>query len=214
MSPSDSAGARWWDDRVLPRLVDVALADRVAGQWRRELCADVAGEVLEVGFGSGRNLGFYPPAVSAVLAVEPSDLAWERARPRVKEFGRRVERIGLDGASLAGVGDASVDAVVSAWTLCSIPDLPTALAEMRRVLRPEGRLHFVEHSLAPDPGVARAQRALQPAWGRLAGGCHLDRDIPAELVSAGLVVADLRSRFVARGPARPWTWFCSGSASA
>lgn len=214
MTAPGTVVAHWWEERALPRLMDVVLADRVAGRWRRELCADVAGEVLEVGFGSGRNLPFYPPAVHTVLAVEPSDVAWERARPRVAEFGRRVDRVGLDGSSLQGVGDASVDAVVSAWTLCTIADLPAALAEVRRVLRPGGRLHFVEHSLAPDPGVARAQRALQPGWGRLAGGCHLDRDIPAELAAAGLVVTDLRSRYVARGPARPWAWFCTGSAPA
>ncbi len=213
MSRAGSAVAHWWEGRALPLLMDVVLADRVAGRWRREVCAGTAGEVLEVGFGSGRNLGFYPSTVSRVLAVEPSDLAWERARSRIADFGGRVDRVGLDGASLAGVGDASVDAVVSTWTLCTIPDLTAALAEVRRVLRPGGALHFVEHSLAPDPGVARAQRALQPRWGPLAGGCHLDRDIPAELAAAGFVVADLRSRFVAPGPARPWAWFCTGSAT-
>jgi len=202
----------WWEERALPRLVDLALAERTTGDWRRRVCESLEGDVLEVGFGSGLNLPHYGEGVRRVLAVEPADLAWERAGDRVDSFDRPVDRIGLDGAKLP-VPDASVDAVVSTWTMCTIPDLTGALAEMRRVLRPGGQVHFVEHSLAPDLRIARVQRALQPVWGPVAGGCHLDRDIPAEMAKAGLTLSDLQASYaVALWPARPFAWFVTGRA--
>lgn len=182
-----------WTDQVVPRLVDVALSDRVAGPYRERVAEGLTGTVLELGFGSGRNLPFYPAAVTAVLAVEPSEVAWAASAERRRDFasrGARVERIGLDGAKLE-IPDASVDAAVSTWTLCTIPDLPGALAELRRVLRHGGLLHFVEHELSPTPHVAALQRFLQPAWGRMAGGCHMDRRIVAAIHDAGFTV-DLR----------------------
>jgi len=192
--------------------VDVALSERGTGQWRQRVCESIEGDVLEVGFGSGRNLPHYGHNVRRVLAVEPADLAWARAQQRIADFGRPVERVGLDGAHLP-VADASVDAVVSTWTMCTIPDLAGALAEVRRVLRPGGQLHFVEHSLAPGSGAVRVQRALQPIWGRVAGGCHLDRDIPSTITRAGLTMADLRCEYdVDVWPARPFTWFVCGRA--
>ena len=201
-----------WNERVVPHLVDLALGERVTGGWRERAVAGVDGVVLELGFGSGANLIHYGPAVERVLAVEPSDVAWEKASARIESFGRPVERAGLDGAHL-DVPDASVDAVVSTWTMCTIPDLGSALAEVRRVLRPGGRLHFVEHSLAPSARVVRVQRRIQPTWGRLAGGCHLDRDIPAEVAAAGFAIPDLRTRYASRlWPARPFGWFVTGAA--
>lgn len=203
---------QWWNHRALPRLIDVTLSERATGGWRRRACEGVQGDVLEVGFGSGRNLPHYGEGVRRILAVEPEDLAWQRAGDRVAAFGRPVDRIGLDGATLP-IADASVDAVVSTWTMCTIPDLVGAVAEMRRVLRPGGQLHFVEHSLAPDDGIARIQRTLQPAWGPVAGGCHLDRDIPQSLADAGFTIPDLRERYASRlWPARPFGWFVTGSA--
>ncbi len=200
----------WWERQVLPRAVDVVLAGPVSDGWRARTCAPVAGAVVELGFGSGRNLPCYGEAVERVLAVEPSDLAWQRARERVAEFGRPVERVGLDGASL-DLPDDSADAVVSTWTLCTIPDLDAALAEVARVLRPGGALHLVEHSLSPRPALSRVQRRMQPVWGRLAGGCHVDRDIPARLEAAGYVVPDLKARD-AGGLPTPFTWFVTGRA--
>ena len=203
---------RWWEDRVLPRLVDVVLTDATAGRWRVAVCADLQGEVVEIGFGTGRNLPFYPDAVTRVLAVEPSDLAWERARTRIAAFGRPVDRVGVDGARLP-VADRSVDAVVSTWTMCTVPDIDAALAEVHRVLRPDGELRFVEHTLAPDAGVARVQRGVQPVWGRVAGGCHVDRDLVALLEGAGLTVEIRYAGYVAGCPARPWSRFVTGSAT-
>lgn len=201
-----------WNERLLPRVIDVVLGERITGGWRAKAVSGVAGQVLELGFGSGLNLEHYGPAVTRVLAVEPSDLAWDRAAERIERFGRPVARVGLDGARV-DVPDASVDAVVSTWTMCTIPDLVGALAEVRRVLVPGGRLHFVEHSLSPDRRVRGIQRRVQPVWGRVAGGCHVDRDIPAELAAAGLHAPDLAQRYASRlWPARPFGWFVSGAA--
>ena len=201
----------WWEERVLPRAVDATLTDVTAGSWRRTTTAGLHGDVLELGFGSGRNLPYYPPEVSRVLAVEPADLAWERARGRRDAFGRPVERVGLDGASLP-VPDASVDAVVSTWTLCTIPELDAALAEAQRVLRPGGELRFVEHSIAPGGLTRRVQQGVQPVWGRFAGGCHLDRDITGRLTDAGFRVGLDHAGYVVPHVMRPWGWFVHGRA--
>ena len=196
---------RWWDERVVPRVVDLTCSGPLADGWRARACGPVVGQVLELGFGSGRNLDHYGEGVTRVRAVEPSDLAWEMSADRRAAFGRPVERIGLDGASI-DCPDDSVDAVVSTWTLCTIPDLGSALAETARVLRPGGALHLVEHSLSPSPRMARAQRRMQSLWGRVAGGCHLDRNIPTELTAAGFDLPDLRARHAAGLPT-PWSWF-------
>ena len=201
-----------WNERVLPAAIDLVLGERTTSGWRDKVADGAAGTVLEIGFGSGLNLQHYGAAVDRVLAVEPSDLAWSRSADRIEQFARPVERIGLDGARL-DLPDASVDTVVSSWTMCTIPDLAGALGEVRRVLRPGGRLHFVEHSLAPTARVANVQRRLQPVWGRVAGGCHLDRDIALELERAGLHAPDLRQRYAsALWPARPFGWFVTGRA--
>jgi ubiquinone/menaquinone biosynthesis C-methylase UbiE len=203
----------YWEERLLPRVIDVTCSDKVTGEWREQVCAPLVGDVLEVGFGSGTNLQHYPAAVQRVYAVEPSDLAWERAQPAIAAFGRPVERIGLDGAAI-DLPDAGTDAVVSSFTMCTIPDLDSALAEMRRVLRPGGALHFVEHAKPPDPKVARRQQRLQPLWGRLAGGCHLGRDIPVLVEGSGFSVDELEA-FWMPGPAvmRPFGWLTVGRAT-
>src|SRR5829696_9542708 len=130
---------RWWDEQAVPRLTDRGLGDATAGSWRTTVCGGATGEVLEIGFGSGRNLEYYPGGVARVLAVEPAELSWERASPRIAASGVSVERVGLDGADLP-VPDGSVDTVVSTWTLCTVPAVERALAEARRVLRPGGTL--------------------------------------------------------------------------
>jgi SAM-dependent methyltransferase len=204
--------ARLYDEHVLPRLTALACADRTTGRWREQALAGVHGDVLEVGFASGTNLLHYPATVRRVYAVEPSDVAWRRAAGRIEAFGRPVERIGLDGARIA-LPDDSVDTVVSAYTMCTIPDLSSALAEMRRVLRPGGALHFVEHALAPDADVAGRQRRWTPRWKHVAGGCHLDRDIPRLVEAAGFNLSELDC-FYAPGPrlSRPFVWLTLGRA--
>ena len=158
------AARTWWEERALPRLVDVALSDVTSRPWRELVCGTAAGRVLEVGFASGKNLEYYPPEVSEVLAVEPADLAWERAADRIAAFGRPVRRIGPDGAHLA-VPDASVDVVVSAWTMCTIPDLKASVREMHRVLRPGGSVRFVEHVRSDHPRALRIQEDCSRSGG-------------------------------------------------
>jgi len=175
-------------------------------ELRREVCEGLAGRVLEIGFGSGLNIAAYPAAVTAVDAVEPSDLAWEMSADRRARSGVPVERVGLDGERL-DAADASYDAALSTFTLCTIPDVASALAEVRRVLRPGGVLHVLEHGLAPEPKVAAWQRRLNGLQGRIGGGCHLNRDAPALMVDAGLTVERLDQAYLP-GPSlgKPWTF--------
>lgn len=198
-------------DALWSALVDLVLSDRVVGRWRARAGSVPRGVVLEIGFGSGRNLAFLSEQVTQVLAVDPSDASWARAAGRIDAFGRPVTRIGPTAEHLP-LPDRSVDAVLSTWTLCSVPRLEPALAEVRRVLRPGGALHFVEHSLDPSPRVAAVQRAIQPAWGKVSGGCHVDRDLPRLLTDAGYEITSMQARLVARGPARPFAWFVAGVA--
>jgi SAM-dependent methyltransferase len=196
----------WWSERVLPRCVDRSLSTPPVMELRREVCAGLSGRVLEIGFGSGLNVGLYPAAVTSVDAVEPSDLAWRLSAERRARYAVPVTRVGLDGERLAAA-DATYDAVLSTFTLCTIPDVAAAIAELRRTLRPGGTLHVLEHGLAPDPRVARWQRRLDPLQGLLAGGCHLSRDVPALLAAAGLRLERVDQSYLP-GPAigRPWTF--------
>lgn len=180
----------WWQERVLPRLIDKLLSTEEVTELRRRVCAGLSGDVLEVGFGSGLNLPHYPDEVTAVWAVEPSDLAWLLAQPRITDGGFPVTRAGLDGARL-DLPDGRYNAVVSTFTMCTIPDLDAALGEIRRVLRPRGTLHFVEHGLSPQANVARWQNRLQPLHGPLAGGCHLNRPIADLVRKSGLDITEL-----------------------
>jgi SAM-dependent methyltransferase len=203
-----------WADRILPRITDRALSSPEVMELRAAACAGLAGRVLEIGFGSGQNLPFYPVAVNRVDAVEPADLAWELSARRRAGTAVPVERTGLDGQRLAA-GDGQYDAVLSTFTLCTIPDLGRALAEVRRVLRGGGSLHFVEHGRARQPRVVRWQRRLDPLQGRVFGGCHLSRDIPALVEDAGLTVVGLEAAYLP-GPAisHPWGWVFRGQAVA
>ena len=185
-------------DRVLPRVLDVALGARALGTLRARTAAGLSGDVLELGFGTGRNVDHYPWQVRRVLAVDPAVAGRRIAAPRVARSPVAVEYVGLDGQELP-LDDASVDNALSTWTLCTIPDVARALGEVRRVLRPGGRLHFLEHGLSPDARVARWQHRLTPLQARLAGGCHLDRPIDTLVADAGFRVGDVRHYYVA-GP--------------
>ena len=201
-----------WTEQVVPRLTDVSLANEQVSRFRIAVCAGLHGRVVEIGFGSGLNLPHYPREVTAVDAVEPSEVAWTRSAARRRSAGVPVQRIGLDGARLEAA-DAAYDAALTTLTLCSIPDVAAALAEVRRVLRPGGAFHFFEHGLAPVPGVVRWQQRLDPLQQRLVGGCHLARDVPALIRAAGLEVIELRQEYLP-GPriARPWTYGYLGRA--
>ena len=177
-------------ERVLPRLIDVACGAKQSRPLRERACAGLHGQVVEIGFGSGHNVPFYPDTLERVAAIEPSELGWKLARDRVSASPVTVERSGLDGQSLP-FPDDTFDTALSTWTLCTIPDPVLALTEIRRVLRPGGTLHFVEHGLAPDERVRRWQHRLEPLNKRVAGGCHLTRPILDLLRTAGFSVADV-----------------------
>ncbi|WP_433579016.1 class I SAM-dependent methyltransferase [Nocardia brasiliensis] len=180
----------FYRDRVVPRIVDAACGMRFNEPLRERVCAGLNGRVVEIGFGSGLNVPFYPETVELVSAVEPADLGWRLASERVAAAKVPIERSGLDGQSLP-FGDNSFDSALSTWTLCTIPDVATALAEVRRVLAPGGTLHFVEHGLAPDQRVQVWQHRLNPIQKTFAGGCNLNRDIRGLLTDAGFEIRDI-----------------------
>jgi ubiquinone/menaquinone biosynthesis C-methylase UbiE len=179
-----------YGEQVLPRIINVACGLKGAQPLRRRVCEGLEGDVVELGFGSGLNVPFYPDTVKRVAAVEPADVGWKLAEKRLRATSVPVERSGLDGQSLP-FADNSYDAALSTWTLCTIPDVATALSEVRRVLKPGGTLHFVEHGLAPDERVRRWQHRFEPMQKKVFGGCHLTRPVVDLLTAAGFTITDL-----------------------
>ena len=197
---------------VFPRLMNALLDTKETRRIRAEVCAGLSGEVLEIGFGTGHNLPFLPAAVTRLLAVDPMANGRDLAAERLAASSVEVAFVGLDGQDL-DLPDGSVDAALSTWTLCSIPDAVAAVREVRRVLGPGGALHFVEHGLSPDEGVARWQHRCNGIQNRLACGCNLQREIPALLAEGGMVVEDL-DVFYAKGDPKIFGWTFQGRARA
>jgi SAM-dependent methyltransferase len=198
-------------ERVLPHLVDRVCGAPGVATWRREVLAGLAGDVVEIGFGSGLNVEHYPAQVRRVYAVEPAGLARRLANERVSASPVDVEHVGLDGAQIP-LDDDSCDGAVSTFTLCTIPDVAAALAEVHRVLRPGGTFHVLEHGLSPDPPVARAQRLLDPLQRRVADGCHLTREPVALLLDAGFTLRSTQTRY--GGVPTPWSFLTLAVAQA
>jgi ubiquinone/menaquinone biosynthesis C-methylase UbiE len=188
----------FYNEQVLPRLIDVALGSREFGRLRERVTSELQGDVVEIGFGSGRNIPYYPPAVKRVRAVDPATVGRRLATKRVAASSIPVEYVGLDGQDLP-VDDNTVDHVLTTWTLCTIPDVQRALSEVRRVLRPGGSLHFLEHGRSPDPKVAHWQDRIVPITKALAGGCHPNRQIDKITRAAQLEITRLDNYYV-RGP--------------
>jgi ubiquinone/menaquinone biosynthesis C-methylase UbiE len=199
-----------YSDEIVPRATDMVMARKEFRPIRARVAAGLSGEVLEVGFGSGLNVPHYPSAVRRVRAVDPAVVGRKLAAKRVAASPVAVEYIGLDGEDLP-VDSGTVDHVLTTWTLCSIPDVDRALAEVHRVLRPGGTLHFVEHGHSPDPKVARWQDRLTPIQRRVAGGCHLNRPIRQLIEDAGFGVARI-DNYYSKGP-RPFGYMYEGIAA-
>lgn len=165
-----------YNDRILPYLIDFSMADSILGRYRREVLADVSGDVLEIGFGTGLNLPYYPDQVHQIVTVDPSPGVHRLAQKRIDASPIAVDHRMLSGEALP-MADHSFDSVVSTFTLCSIPQIEQALAEIYRVLRPGGRFFFIEHGLSDEPSIQTWQHRLTPLQKRIAGGCHFNRDM-------------------------------------
>ena len=197
---------------VLPRLVDLAMRNKDTARLRAEWIPRAQGDVLEVGIGSGLNLAFYSSDVQCVYGVDPSAELQRMARKRADGRLTKVEFFCQSAEEPLPIPDKSIDTVVFTWTLCSIPDPPKALHHMKRVLKPGGRLIFIEHGRASDSRVAAWQERLNPIWKRIAGGCHLNRKIDDLLAAAGFLINELRTTYLP-GP-RPMTYTYQGLAHA
>lgn len=201
-----------YTDKVLPRVIDVVMNTKQTREIRTRVCAELAGDVVEIGFGTGHNLPFLPMAVTRLRAVEPAGLGVRLAAARISNTQVPVDVVGLDGQHLP-IADGSADAVLCTWSLCTIPDPIAAVREMRRVLRPGGVLHFVEHGVAPDEHVRVWQRRLNGIQQRVAGGCHLDRDILAILAAGGMRTTRLDT-YYGKGEPKPYGFLYEGRAVA
>ena len=187
-----------YNDRILPRLLNVAMGTKAIGDERMKCVPQAAGVVLEIGFGSGHNLPYYSDRVERLIAVDPSAVSARLARNRIARVPFPVEYIPLEGERIAAP-DASVDSVVSTFTLCTIPDVAAALGQIRRVLKPGGRFLFLEHGRSADPGVSGWQDRLNGLQGFLFGGCNLNRDIGRLVEGSGLVLSSIE-RYNGQGP--------------
>ena len=175
----------WYEERILPHLMNFACSASPNQKQRQKIVPEATGEILEIGFGGGLNVPFYDPSkVKKIWALEPSEGMRRMAQPAVNGTDMEIEFIELPGEQIP-LDDNSVDTVLVTYTLCTISDTEAALQGMRRVLKPQGRLLFCEHGKAPDENVARWQNRLNPAWSRIAGGCQMNRDIPALINEGG-----------------------------
>jgi ubiquinone/menaquinone biosynthesis C-methylase UbiE len=182
----------FYEEHILPRAIDFALSREEILRLRARVVQGLSGDVLEIGFGSGLNLPYLPPSVRKLYAVDPSALGRKLARKRLAASPVAVEWSGLDGQKLA-LDDGSVDAALSTFTFCTVSDLERTLLEVRRVLKPGGHLHFLEHGRSHEPRVAKWQDRLTPLQRRIAGGCTLNRPIADHLRNAGFCLDSLEN---------------------
>ncbi len=184
---------------VFPRLLDLAMSSRLLREPRDRTLAPARGRILEIGFGTGRNLAHYPPNVQQIEAIDPDFDLDRLSLPRIAQSAIAVDFHHLDAAHLP-FEECSFDTVVSTFTLCSIPDIVHALSEIRRVLKPGGQFLFLEHGLAPDRRVARWQQRLNETWKPLAGGCHLNRPVRPMIEDAGMAFDRVHQYYLGRVP--------------
>jgi ubiquinone/menaquinone biosynthesis C-methylase UbiE len=199
-----------YDSLILPRLLDLAMRNTRLARYRQETIGAASGRVLEIGIGSGLNLRLYRRAVDRVCGIDPSPELLDRARKCIADARVPVSLVRASAEQLP-FSEAAFDTLVMTWTLCSIPKPSAALAEMRRVLKPGGRLLFIEHGLSPEARIARWQHWLTPWWKRIGGGCHLDRKMDDLIRVAGFRVDALETSYM-KGP-KPWTFMYQGTAT-
>jgi SAM-dependent methyltransferase len=200
----------FYQEWIVPPLIDLSMRNKHLRPYRERVAGAAEGRVLDVGIGSGMNLPFYAPQAREIFGLEPSPWLLARARSKAHLTSSPVHL--LEGsAERIPFADRSIDTIVLAWTGCSIPDIATALEDMRRVLKPGGRLLFVEHGRAPEPGVARWQDRLDPLWHRISGGCHLNRRIDDLFLDAGFRIDRLDTGYIP-GP-RIMTFLYEGAAT-
>ena len=179
----------FYQDRIVPHLVNLAMRNRQLTPYRERILSQADGRVLEIGVGSGVNLPLYTDRASEVLGLEPHPRLLRMASAKTAPI---ASKLFLGSAESIPLDASTVDTIVVTWTLCTIPDVERALGEMHRVLRPGGMVHFVEHGRSPKANVARWQDRVTPVWGRVFGGCHLNRPIADLLDGAGLTVDQLQ----------------------
>ncbi len=202
----------FYGDKIFPRVMNRLMDNKNNREIRARVCRDLAGDVVEIGFGTGLNLPHFPAGVTRLQAVEPSKLCIRLAAQRIDAAAVPVRVAGTDGQFLP-FADESADAVLSTWSLCTIPDAVAALHEVRRILRPGGSLDFVEHGAATDEAVRRWQDRLNPIQRRIACGCNLNRDIPALIEEGGLRISRLDT-YYARGEPKSFAATYEGVATA
>ena len=189
----------FYEDRILPHILNLAMSTKDVQGERKHCLEHVSGDVLEVGFGTGHNLPFYPSGVTKVVGVDPSQKSAQLARKRIAAAPFPVEFVGLSAEKLP-LPDASYNTVVSTFTLCSIPDVAGALREVRRVLKPGGRLYFVEHGRSDDPKVRKWQDRLNGIEQTIFGGCNFNRPIAALINQAGLEIEQCENAYLHGAP--------------
>ena len=189
----------WWKDEVVPHIVDVTLRGRELGALRRRACDGLHGRVLEVGFGSGLNVPYYPATIKQVDVVDPSEIAWKKSAARRLDTTVPIGRLSRDAERL-NVGEATFDAALVTFTLCTVNDPESVLKEVRRVLKPGASFHFLEHGISDDPDVVKWQRRLEPLQRRFAGGCHLTRDPAVMAIEAGFSLTKVEQIRLPGGP--------------
>jgi ubiquinone/menaquinone biosynthesis C-methylase UbiE len=202
-------GLSFYERWILPPLLDLVMRQEQLEKYRREAVAPARGRVLEIGIGSGLNFPHYGEQVEAIIGLEPSPELLVMARRRAAEASVRADFI-QGSATAIPVGDSTIDTIVMTWTLCSISDPSLALREMRRVLKADGRLLFIEHGLCPAKSVERWQHRLTPIWRHVSGGCCLDRRMDDLIRSAGFELTELKNEY-AEGP-RIFTYMYQGCA--
>ena len=190
----------FYENHILPKVLNFACGLKVVRDQRAKVVPLAEGRVLEIGIGTGLNLPYYDPGkVERVIGLDPAKAMLDYAKRRAERVAFDVEHLALEGERIP-LDDETVDTVLVTYTLCTIPDVMTALGGMRRVLKPSGRLIFCEHGKAPTPSTQKWQRRINPAWGRVFGGCRLDRDIPSLLEGAGFAFESLESMYLPGGP--------------